>query len=236
MSPAAGPPARPTPPSPSPTPPPARPSATSPPSPPPRPAPPPTPPRPPSRPGPPCCRRSAAPSSAAGTTLITAAREDLARIMTREQGKPISESRGEIDYAASFVEFYAEEARRPNIEGVTSHLRDAEVELWREPAGVAALITPWNFPCAMITRKAAAALAAGCTVVVHPSARDPLLGARARRARRARRLSRRRLQRRHRRRRRPSSPPGPRTRASACSPSPARPRSAACSTASPPTP
>jgi aspartate-semialdehyde dehydrogenase len=105
--------------------------------------------------------------------LITEAREDLARIMTREQGKPLSESRGEIDYAASFVEFYAEEARRPNIEGVTSHLRDAEVELWREPAGVAALITPWNFPCAMLTRKAAAALAAGCTVVIHPSRETP---------------------------------------------------------------
>ena len=93
--------------------------------------------------------------------------------MTREQGKPLSEARGEIDYAASFVEFYAEEARRPNIEGVTSHLRDAEVELWREPSGVAALITPWNFPCAMITRKAAAALAAGCTVLVHPSHETP---------------------------------------------------------------
>ena len=105
--------------------------------------------------------------------LIVEAREDLARLMTREQGKPLSESRGEIDYAASFVEFYAEEARRPNIEGVTSHLHDAEVELWREPAGVAALVTPWNFPAAMITRKAAAALAAGCTVVIHPSAETP---------------------------------------------------------------
>ena len=105
--------------------------------------------------------------------LILAAREDLARIMTREQGKPLSESRGEIDYAASFVEFYTEEAHRPNIEGVTSHLKDAEVELWREPAGVAALVTPWNFPAAMITRKAAAALAAGCTVVIHPSAETP---------------------------------------------------------------
>jgi len=105
--------------------------------------------------------------------LIVAAREDLAQIMTAEQGKPISESRGEIDYAASFIEFYAEEAKRPNIEGVTSHLPDAEVELWREPVGVAALITPWNFPCAMITRKAAAALAAGCTVLIHPSSETP---------------------------------------------------------------
>lgn len=106
--------------------------------------------------------------------LITHSREDLALIMVAEQGKPLSEARGEIDYAAGFVEFYAEEAKRPNIEGVTSHLADAEVEVWREPVGVAALITPWNFPCAMITRKAAAALAAGCTCVVHPSAETPL--------------------------------------------------------------
>ncbi len=105
--------------------------------------------------------------------LIGEAREDLALIMTMEQGKPISEARGEIDYAASFVEFYAEEAKRPNIESVTSHLPDAEVEVWREPAGVAALITPWNFPAAMLTRKAAAALAAGCTCVAHPSAETP---------------------------------------------------------------
>ncbi len=65
-------------------------------------------------------------------------KEDLARIMVLEQGKPISEARGEIDYGAAFVEFYSEEAKRPNIEGVTSHLPDAEVELWREPVGVAA--------------------------------------------------------------------------------------------------
>lgn len=106
--------------------------------------------------------------------LILGAKEDLARIMVAEQGKPIGEARGEIDYAASFVQFYAEEALRPNIEGVTSHLPDAEMELWREPVGVAALVTPWNFPCAMITRKAAAALGAGCTVVIHPSAETPL--------------------------------------------------------------
>ena len=105
--------------------------------------------------------------------LILDHREDLARIMVAEQGKPLSEARGEIDYGAAFVELYAEEAKRPNIEGVTSHLADAEVELWREPVGVAALITPWNFPSAMLTRKAAAALAAGCTVVCHPSAETP---------------------------------------------------------------
>ncbi|MEO8882532.1 MAG: NAD-dependent succinate-semialdehyde dehydrogenase [Devosia sp.] len=118
--------------------------------------------------------------------LVTEARDDLALIMTREQGKPLSEARGEIDYAASFIEFYAEEAKRPNIESVTSHLPDAEVEIWREPTGVAALITPWNFPAAMLTRKAAAALAAGCTTVAHPSIETPfsavalaVLGARA---------------------------------------------------------
>ena len=105
--------------------------------------------------------------------LVNEAREDMATLMVMEQGKPISEARGEIAYAASFMEFYAEETKRPNIEGVTSHLPDAEVELWREPVGVAALITPWNFPCAMITRKATAALAAGCTVVVHPSKETP---------------------------------------------------------------
>lgn len=105
--------------------------------------------------------------------LMVENREDLARMMTEEQGKPLSEARGEIDYAAAFLEFYAEEARRPNIENVTSHLPDAEMELWREPLGVAALITPWNFPAAMLTRKAAAALAAGCTVVAHPSAETP---------------------------------------------------------------
>lgn len=118
--------------------------------------------------------------------LVCAAKEDLARIMVAEQGKPISEARGEIDYAASFMEFYAEESKRPNIEGVTSHLPGGEVELWREPVGVAALITPWNFPSAMITRKATAALAAGCTVVVHPSKETPFsalaLAATARRA------------------------------------------------------
>ena len=106
--------------------------------------------------------------------LIMQNREDLARIMVAEQGKPLSEALGEIDYAASFVEFYAEEAKRPNIESVTSHLATAEMEVWREPVGAAALITPWNFPSAMLTRKAAAAIAAGCTVVCHPSAETPL--------------------------------------------------------------
>ena len=101
--------------------------------------------------------------------LIVASRDDLARLMVEEQGKPLSEALGEIDYAASFVEFYAEEAKRLNVESVTSHLPDAEMRVTRTPVGVAALVTPWNFPSAMLTRKAAAALAAGCTVVAHPS-------------------------------------------------------------------
>lgn len=105
--------------------------------------------------------------------LIIEHKSDLAQIMVFEQGKPLSEALGEIDYAASFVEFYAEETKRPNIEGVTSPFNHAEVELWREPVGVCGLVTPWNFPAAMLTRKAAAALAAGCTVVAHPSAETP---------------------------------------------------------------
>ena len=106
--------------------------------------------------------------------LMLAAREDLALLMTLEQGKPLAESRGEIDYAASFVEWYAEEAKRLNAESVTSHLPGAEMIVRREALGVVGIVTPWNFPAAMITRKAAAALAAGCTVVAHPSSETPL--------------------------------------------------------------
>lgn len=104
---------------------------------------------------------------------ICEAREDLATLMTLEQGKPIAEARGEIDYAASFVEWYAEEAKRVTVEQVMPHLPQADMVVRREPVGVAALVTPWNFPSAMITRKAAAALAAGCSVVVHPSMETP---------------------------------------------------------------
>ncbi|WP_414473098.1 NAD-dependent succinate-semialdehyde dehydrogenase [Microvirga sp. M2] len=106
--------------------------------------------------------------------LMLENREDLALIMTLEQGKPLAESLGEIDYAASFVEWYAEEAKRLNVESVTSHLPGAEMLVRREALGVAALLTPWNFPSAMLTRKAAAALAAGCTTVAHPSSYTPL--------------------------------------------------------------
>ncbi|WP_395022359.1 NAD-dependent succinate-semialdehyde dehydrogenase [Dongia sp.] len=104
---------------------------------------------------------------------MLANREDLTVLMTLEQGKPLSEARGEIDYAAAFIEFYAEEAKRTNIESVTAHLPRAAMSVRRQPMGVAALVTPWNFPSAMITRKAAAALAAGCTAVVHPSHYTP---------------------------------------------------------------
>ncbi len=106
--------------------------------------------------------------------LIIAAKEDLALIMTLEQGKPLAESLGEIDYAASFIEWYAEEAKRLNTESVTSHLPNAEMIVRREALGVVGVVTPWNFPSAMLTRKAAAALAAGCTIVAHPSSETPL--------------------------------------------------------------
>ena len=106
--------------------------------------------------------------------LILAAKDDLALLMTLEQGKPLAESRGEIEYAASFVEWYAEEGKRLNAESATSHLPGAEIIVRREPLGVVGLVTPWNFPSAMLTRKAAAALAAGCTIVAHPSSETPL--------------------------------------------------------------
>lgn len=100
--------------------------------------------------------------------------EDLALLMVLEQGKPLAEARGEIAYAAEFLTWYAAEGQRMNVEGITSHLAGAEMLVRREALGVAVLVTPWNFPSAMITRKAAAALSAGCTVVVHPSTETPL--------------------------------------------------------------
>ncbi|MFD1198571.1 NAD-dependent succinate-semialdehyde dehydrogenase [Brucella gallinifaecis] len=106
--------------------------------------------------------------------LVLANRDDLALLMTLEQGKPLDESRGEIDYGAAFIEWYAEEARRLNGETISSHLPNAEMLVRREALGVVAIVTPWNFPNAMITRKAAAAIAAGCPVVIHPSSETPL--------------------------------------------------------------
>lgn len=99
--------------------------------------------------------------------------EDLARIMTAEQGKPLAESRGEIAYAASYLEWYAEEGKRAYGDTIPTNAPDRRVVVVKEPVGVCAAITPWNFPSAMITRKAAAALAAGCPMVVKPATQTP---------------------------------------------------------------
>ena len=106
--------------------------------------------------------------------LIVDNRDDLAAIMTSEQGKPLAEAKGEIDYAASFVEFFAEEAKRVYGETIPSPRSDSRILVLRQPVGVVAAITPWNFPAAMITRKVAPALAAGCTAVVKPAPETPL--------------------------------------------------------------
>ncbi len=100
--------------------------------------------------------------------------EDLARIMTAEQGKPLAESRGEIAYGASFIEFFAEEAKRIYGETIPSPWPDARMIVIKQPIGVVAAITPWNFPNAMITRKAGPALAAGCAFVCKPAGETPL--------------------------------------------------------------
>ena len=105
--------------------------------------------------------------------LMLASREDLAMLMTAEQGKPLAESRGEIDYAASFIEWFSEEARRIYGDTIPAHQADKRIVVLKEPIGVCAAITPWNFPAAMITRKAGAALAAGCTMVVKPASATP---------------------------------------------------------------
>ena len=106
--------------------------------------------------------------------LMMAAQEDLAGLMTAEQGKPLAESRGEIAYGASFVEWYAEEGKRVYGDTIPAHAADKRILVLKEPIGVSAAITPWNFPNAMITRKCAPALAAGCTVVVKPAEQTPL--------------------------------------------------------------
>ena len=106
--------------------------------------------------------------------LMLANREDLAQIMTAEQGKPLSESRGEIQYAASFIEWFAEEGKRIYGDTIPPHQAGKRILVLKQPVGVCAAITPWNFPAAMITRKAGAALAAGCTLVVKPAAETPL--------------------------------------------------------------
>jgi len=106
--------------------------------------------------------------------LILANQEDLARLMTAEQGKPLAESRGEIAYGASFIEWFAEEGKRIYGDVIPTFSAGKRVLVFKEPVGVVAAITPWNFPNAMITRKAAPALAAGCTFVIKPSEETPL--------------------------------------------------------------
>jgi succinate-semialdehyde dehydrogenase/glutarate-semialdehyde dehydrogenase len=106
--------------------------------------------------------------------LILANQEDLAKLMTAEQGKPLAEARGEIGYGASFVEWFAEEAKRVYGDVIPTVASDKRLLVFKEPVGVSAAITPWNFPNAMITRKVAPALAAGCTVVIKPAEQTPL--------------------------------------------------------------
>ena len=106
--------------------------------------------------------------------LMHGRKEHLARVMTLEQGKPITESRGEIVYASSFVEWFAEEGKRVYGDVVPASFPDKRILVIKRPVGVTAAITPWNFPAAMITRKLGPALAAGCTMVIKPSELTPL--------------------------------------------------------------
>jgi succinate-semialdehyde dehydrogenase/glutarate-semialdehyde dehydrogenase len=105
--------------------------------------------------------------------LLMANQEDLATLMTAEQGKPFAEAKGEIAYAASFIEWFAEEGKRLYGDVIPGHQRDKRILVLRQPVGVVAAITPWNFPMAMITRKAGPALAAGCTFVCKPASQTP---------------------------------------------------------------
>jgi succinate-semialdehyde dehydrogenase/glutarate-semialdehyde dehydrogenase len=105
--------------------------------------------------------------------LMMEHQEDLAALMTAEQGKPLAEARGEIAYAAAFIEWFAEEAKRLYGDVIPGHQPDKRILVLRQPIGVVAAITPWNFPAAMITRKAGPALAAGCTMVLKPATQTP---------------------------------------------------------------
>jgi succinate-semialdehyde dehydrogenase/glutarate-semialdehyde dehydrogenase len=105
--------------------------------------------------------------------LMLANQDDLALIMTTEQGKPLAEARGEITYAASFIEWFAEEAKRIYGDVIPPHQADKRIVVVKQPVGVCGAITPWNFPAAMITRKVGPALAAGCTIVVKPATQTP---------------------------------------------------------------
>jgi succinate-semialdehyde dehydrogenase/glutarate-semialdehyde dehydrogenase len=105
--------------------------------------------------------------------LMMANQEDLAQLMTAEQGKPLTESRGEIAYAASFIEWFGEEGKRTYGDTIPSHGVDKRIVVLKQPIGVCGAITPWNFPAAMITRKAGPALASGCTMVLKPASQTP---------------------------------------------------------------
>jgi succinate-semialdehyde dehydrogenase / glutarate-semialdehyde dehydrogenase len=106
--------------------------------------------------------------------LIVEHANELALLLTNEQGKPLAEAKGEILYAAGFIEFFAEEAKRINGETIPTFKSDARIVVIKQPVGVVAAITPWNFPAAMITRKAGPALAVGCTMVLKPASETPL--------------------------------------------------------------
>jgi succinate-semialdehyde dehydrogenase/glutarate-semialdehyde dehydrogenase len=106
--------------------------------------------------------------------LIMANQEDLAQLMTAEQGKPLAETRGEVAYGASFIEWFAEEGKRVYGDVIPTHAAGKRILVFKEPVGVVGAVTPWNFPNAMITRKAAPALAAGCAFVIKPSEETPL--------------------------------------------------------------
>ncbi len=105
--------------------------------------------------------------------LVIASQDDLARLMTTEQGKPLAEARAEVTYAAAFLEWFGEEAKRVYGDTIPGHQADKRIVVLKQPVGVAACITPWNFPLAMITRKEGPALAAGCTVVLKPASQTP---------------------------------------------------------------
>lgn len=106
--------------------------------------------------------------------LIILHREDLAQLLTAEQGKPLAEAHGEVNYAASFIEWFSEEAKRVYGEVIPAPMTDRRLLVLKQPVGVTAAITPWNFPIAMITRKAAPALAAGCSMIIKPAEQTPL--------------------------------------------------------------
>src|SRR5699024_7607468 len=106
--------------------------------------------------------------------LIQNEKEAIAKVMTEENGKPLKESRGEVDYATSYIDWFAEEAKRIYGRTIPSHAEGKRLAVRKQPVGLVAAITPWNFPAAMMTRKAAPALAAGCTFVVKPAEATPL--------------------------------------------------------------